>query len=135
MPVAHTDYDTTVFEGDQQLFVKQTAMEQLKQDCLKDCSSYEGRRMAVTFRTGIERKAPIPINFLLKIYAFPTHSPKNPNCSWLFPAHIHSITANPKDAQQSIITFKNGRSIVLNTPAIILNKQMHRTTYCIYVFS
>ncbi|MCD8509953.1 MAG: competence protein ComK [Bacillus sp. (in: Bacteria)] len=84
-------------------------------------------------QTGYDRKVPIPIDIYEDIYAFPTHSPKNFKCSWLFPTHIRSITPDIEDASQSKITFHNGRSITLNTNAEILNKQMHFATYCMYL--
>lgn len=135
VPVFHTDYQTIVFEGDNQLYVRKPLMELIKQACLRDFSSYERRRIAVINQTGYDRKVPIPIDTYEDIYAFPTHSPKNYKCSWLFPAHIRSITPDIEDASKSKITFHNSRSITLNTNADILNKQMHFATYCMYLFS
>ncbi|MBB5174552.1 competence protein ComK [Texcoconibacillus texcoconensis] len=130
-----TDYDSIVLESDRTLYVRQTPLQLIESACLRGGSSYDGRRIAVMHETGAQRKVPIPINRLENIYAFPTHSPKNFNCHWLFSAHIHKMTPNPKNKKQCLITFTNNEKITLDVSPSVIEKQMHRTSYCIWRFS
>ncbi|MDQ0254480.1 competence protein ComK [Evansella vedderi] len=135
LPVTHIDYYTIIFETNALFYVKKTTRELMRSACVRGGASFEGRQIAVTSKTGINRKMPIPINPDLGIYAFPTLSAKSFHCCWLFPAHIQSIEANPDKEKQSIVTLKNKHKIVLDTDKTILRQQMYRTSYCILVFS
>ncbi|WP_227937161.1 competence protein ComK [Alkalihalobacillus deserti] len=135
LPAYHTDYDTIVWERDQLLYVRKTPLQLLKEACLEGGAEYDGRRIAVTHKTGIQSKIPIPVNPLEHIYAFPTHSPKQSECSWIFYHHIKSIKRHPKNSTQSIITFKNIKEYSLNVSYHALDKQVQRTSYCIVRFS
>jgi competence protein ComK len=77
----------------------------------------------------------MPINPLENIYAFPTHSPKQHECMWIFYHHIKSIKPDPQNTYQSIITFNNYKELLLNISIHTLERQIHRTSYCILRFS
>ncbi|GGM40547.1 hypothetical protein GCM10011351_28430 [Paraliobacillus quinghaiensis] len=113
LPVKHFEYDTVVIEVGCKKYVKQTALQIIKQACLDGASSYQGRRSAVSYKTGIKRKVPIPINLVKNIYAFPTQSPSQYDCSWIFYNHILCVTPNVPTSEtdyKSIITFKNNQN-------------------------
>jgi competence protein ComK len=134
--VNHFDYDTIVYETNRILYVKQRPIEMIKEGCLDGGSTYDGRRLAVIRLTGAKHKIPIPIQPNQNIYAFPTHSPDLYECSWIFYHHIRTILPHPTDYSQSQILFKNGQDpLTLELSYASLEKQLHRTSYCIVRFS
>ncbi|WP_227938687.1 competence protein ComK [Alkalihalobacillus deserti] len=135
IPAKHVDYYTIVIEKDQQLYVKKTTRQLIEPACLEGGASYEGRRDAVSHQIGVRNKVPIPINPREDIYAFPTHSPKQFECSWIFFHHIKSIKPHQKASNQSIVTFKNDQHLSINVSFSTLERQMHRTSFCIVRFS
>ncbi len=128
LPVKHLDYCTLIIETNGSYYINQPSLTLIKEACLKGYSTYEGRREAVRHYTGFHQKVPIPINPYQNIYAFPTQSPHQFECCWLFPTHIQSIkpTSNSKG---SIVTFKNKKTITLSQSASTLRKQMQRTAF------
>ncbi len=128
-PAFQLDYQTIVLEGKRELFVKQTPLELIKLAAKRGGAEYNGRRTSMTYLTGIHKKIPIPINPQKNIYAFPTTSPKQANCSWIFFHHVDEIKPT-KGIYRSIIQFKNGREIKMNESLHILEKQMYRTWLC-----
>ncbi|MCL7748760.1 competence protein ComK [Halalkalibacter alkaliphilus] len=135
LPAYHSDYYTIVLERDQEYYVKQTPMQLIKEACLEGGADYAGRRKAVIHKLGVQSKVPIPVNPLDQIFAFPTHSPKLHECSWIFYHHIRSIRVNAHEPSQTIISFKNYKELPLSISYPSLEKQMHRTAYCIVRFS
>ena len=137
LSAAHIDYCTIVLETDRILYVKKTPTQIVKSACLEGFSTYDGRRKAVTYHIGAKQKVPIPIIPRDNIYAFPTHSPKDFKCNWIFYNHVKYIkTLNtPNQPSQSLIIFKNGQQITLNESHYILKNQMKRTAICILSLS
>ncbi|TWI59897.1 competence protein ComK [Halalkalibacter nanhaiisediminis] len=134
-PANHMDYDTIVQERNQKYYVKKTPIQLIEQACLEGGATYDGRRVAVTYQTGAQSKVPIPIHPLEQIFAFPTHSPKLQECSWIFYHHIKAIKPNPKAPNQTIITFRNYKEITVDVSYNALERQIHRTAYCIVRFT
>ncbi|MBM7571401.1 competence protein ComK [Aquibacillus albus] len=132
---AQIEYDTIVYERNRQLFIKKTPFQLIKQACLEAYSSYEGRRSAVMYQTNLRQKVPIPIDPVQNIYTFPTQSPSQFDCSWLFYHHIKSIhphhLALGHAIHKSIITFKNEQQIPMRESYYQLEKQRQRTAICI----
>ncbi|PAV28416.1 competence protein [Virgibacillus profundi] len=138
LPARHMDYASIVYEHNQQLFVRKTPIQLIKTACLDYCSTYEGRREAVIYHTGFRRKVPIPISISKNIYTFPTHSPSDYDCTWIFYNHVKSFISNPSSKKlgvKSIITFKTGQQLPLNVSPYIIEKQMKRTAMCKFRFS
>ncbi|MFB4163897.1 competence protein ComK [Alteribacillus sp. JSM 102045] len=126
LSVAHTDYNGIALEAHQKVFVRKTPIQLIKSACLDSGSSYEGRRMAVTYQTGSKQKVPIPVDPLHHIFAFPTHSPRAFECNWIFYHHVSSIQAyrSPQEPSiKSIITFKNGQQLPMKQSAYILKNK------------
>ncbi|WP_421377956.1 competence protein ComK [Bacillus salacetis] len=131
VPVKHPDSLTLVIEIDTMFYVTKSPLTLIKEGCLQGYSSYEGRLESVKYYTGYQRKVPIPINPKQNIFAFPSLSPDAFECSWLFPAHIKSISpAKSEDMTiQSLVTLKNGKTIYMSESSAVLKKQMQRTAY------
>lgn len=129
LPAKEIDYQTTVLEVNHIHRVVQTPLQLIKNACLFNWSTYEGRRQAVMYHTNYRNKVPIPINKSKNIYAFPTHSPINFNCNWFFPNHILQIKKNMKQ-NNSTIYFSNNRTLTIDVSFHILEKQFQRTLYC-----
>jgi competence protein ComK len=92
------------------------------------------RKHEIRPRASQKSKVPIPISPRENIYAFPTHSPDNFECIWVFYHHVKSIKKDPNIPKQTIITFKNTFQLTLNVSYRSIEKQMQRTSQCIVGF-
>ncbi|OLO25325.1 hypothetical protein BTR23_24885 [Alkalihalophilus pseudofirmus] len=135
LPAYHTDYQTTVWEKDQRFHVKKTPLELIKEACLEGGADYSGRKAAVTYKTGVSIKVPIPLIPQEQIYAFPTHSPKLHECHWLFYHHIKTIQRHPDTPTHTIITFTDEKELLLHVSYHTMERQLQRTSYCITRFT
>ncbi|QOY35297.1 competence protein ComK [Anaerobacillus isosaccharinicus] len=133
LSVAHPDYSTVALEPNGEFYIRDTPLQILKKACLIGGSNYDGRKAAVMYLLGARQKLPIPINPYEHIYAFPTHSPIQFECSWIFYNHVRKIS--PYHSKQSIITFKNSHQLKLPVSYYTIEKQMQRTAQCIVHFS
>lgn len=128
MPAEAVDYYAVVKEIDRIVFVKQTPIDIIKENLLIGGSDFNGRRRSITYKLGMQKKLPMPINPPRNIYAFPTHSPKQFHCHWIFTEHIdqiHPVRNNRK--YKSAILFKNGEEIYFEVSAFILDNQVVKT--------
>ncbi|MCM3742114.1 competence protein ComK [Oceanobacillus luteolus] len=133
LPAYTLEYDTIVLEQDQKIHVKKPALHLIKEACLTYGSSYEGRRESVMHQTGVKRKVPIPISIYWNLYAFPTHSPTDYNCAWLFHRHIYSI--HPSSDSKTTILFNNNECITVDVSPFTIQNQIKRTELCQLTFS
>lgn len=65
-----------------------------------------------------------------QIYAFPTQSPSNFSCSWVFAKHIDKIIKHPQaktEQTQSTIIFRTGKTIDFEESTYQLQNQLTRT--------
>ncbi|MDL4842469.1 competence protein ComK [Aquibacillus rhizosphaerae] len=132
-PAAHVDYQTIVLEHNRKLFVKKTPIQLIKKACLEGGSSYDGRRSAMIYLTSCRRKVPIPIDPNKDIFAFPTHSPSQYSCEWIFYNHIRLIRSSINSMSNNpvcMITFKNGQQLTTESSYYTIEKQMYRTAMC-----
>ncbi|MFC4620290.1 competence protein ComK [Camelliibacillus cellulosilyticus] len=130
------EFSSIALEVDGKLHIRKPPLQLIKEACLDGGSTYDGRRIAVTYLTGAQNKVPIPIHPMEQIYAFPTHSPQLHECHWLFYHHVLSIKPAPKSPSQSIVRFKNYPDpLKLDVSYNTLDKQMQRTSFCIVRFS
>ncbi|MFD1037198.1 competence protein ComK [Virgibacillus byunsanensis] len=136
-PASHFEYNTIVYEVNRTLFVNKTAIQLIKAACLSGGAAYDGRRTAVMYQTGANRKVPIPISPSKNIFAFPTRSPSKFDCHWIFYNHIESIkpTHTSQKNTKSIFSFKNGQQLAMNESYYLLEKQMQRTAFCILQYT
>ncbi|WP_085522180.1 competence protein ComK [Tuberibacillus sp. Marseille-P3662] len=133
IPYNHSLYNLKVIdtEGDHYLIKSPTQL--IHEACVARASTYDGRRKAVKMHLHIPKKVPIPVSPIENIYVFPTHSPDQFHCHWIAYRHIHDIHSLTN--QTSLVTFKNGRQLKLNLSYYSLEKQLHRTTYCMSSYS
>lgn len=130
LPASAIEYQAIVQETMQEVYVQQTTIEIIKTNCLSGAASYHGRRRAASQLIGSTHKVPILIYDRFHIYAFPTQSPNNFACSWLFAQHIDKITQHPqakRQHKQSTITFRNGATLDLEESPYQLQAQFKRT--------
>ncbi|MGP7818040.1 competence protein ComK [Niallia sp. 01092] len=132
IPVKHIHYHTIVLTSNQNLYVKKTPFELIKKAALNGGSDYRGRRTSMIYLTGIKQKNPIPISESKNIFAFPTQSPKQLNCYWIFFHHVDSIKPieSASSERHSIILFKNKQKLHIKESVYLLEKQMYRTWLC-----
>lgn len=129
LPAFEIEYEAIIIETNNILHVKQNPFKLVKENCLDNGASYDGRRHSVVHLTGFSRCVPIPINPRKDIFAFPTHSPKNMNCSWIIFKHIVQIERT-KNKQQSIIHLSNGQSLTVDMSFHTLFNQKFRAFIC-----
>ncbi|SFD87382.1 competence protein ComK [Lentibacillus persicus] len=138
LPAAHIDYDTIAIETNQELCIRKTPHQLIRDACLNDCSTYEGRREAVMHHFGFKRKVPVPISPAQNCFVFPTHAPADFVCSWIFYSHVQNVlpaSGSTKNTHgQSIIVFKNGRQLQVDVSLYVLEKQLARTGMCMWKF-
>lgn len=127
-PIEAIEYYAVIEEMNRKVFVKQTPLEIIDENLLIGGSDFNGRRRSITYKLGMQKKLPMPINPPRNIYAFPTHSPMIYHCQWIFAEHIDQIhpVKNNKN-YKSVILFKNGEKIYLEVTPSILDKQLIRT--------
>lgn len=126
IPARQIDYTTRIIEKNHTLVTRQAPLAIIKANCLAGASSYQGRRKAASHLVGFIHKVPILIYERTNIYAFPTQSPTNYACSWLFAQHILKIVQHP-DTKQSTIIFDNGTTLNLEESTYQLRRQFNRT--------
>lgn len=138
LPAKQIEYETIAVEEDRRFFIKKSALQIIQEACIKNGSTYEGRRDAVIQLTGFKRKVPIPISIKKNIYTFPTHSPKDYDCIWLFHNHIQAafpLSTPIHSNVKSMILLSNQQHLPLFLSNHTLQKQIERTRYCIYLFA
>lgn len=88
-------------------------------------SSLKGRIEGTRDVSNITHKPPIAIDPTSGMYFFPTNSPLNTKCTWI--AHSHLNSMRTIDVQQTEITFKNGKSIIVDVSYGSIMNQIQRT--------
>jgi len=138
LPAACIDYDTIAIEKNHKRYIRKTPHQLIKTACLEHCATYEGRREAVMHHTGFKRKVPIPINPSQNLFTFPTHSPTDFKCSWIFYHHVLTILPAPASTEnvsvRTTVVFHNGQKLPLNVSHHVFEKQMERTGMCMWRF-
>lgn len=114
------------FKGD--IFVKAPPFNVLQGGCLDGGSDYDGRRNYTLLSFDYEKKTPVGVMPYQKIYAFPTESPENHSCVWIFLAHYKSAKKISK--KKTEITFQNDTKLVVPISKEALLKQVQRTSHC-----
>src|SRR5690625_4580143 len=83
-PAKEMDQDTNVLKQAATYRVRKTPMQLIKEACIANWSTYEGKRQAVIHHTKFRKKVPIPINLEQNIFTFPTHATSDFDCHWIF---------------------------------------------------
>ena len=130
-PNHDVDFHTKVLEPRFEYFVKKTPMELLKQACLYNGSTYDGRVMFARTQLGQRNKVPVLISERLAIIASPTHSPANPYCNWIFTAHVsESKTFNMAEKIGTLVIFKDRSCSFLDLPTTQFKSLTNKALMC-----
>jgi len=107
---------------------KVSQLELLNLACMRYFSTYEGRIRASRFQMEFHKKTPLLIAEN-SIEAFPTKSPSNPECMWIF---NHSFRVKFHTTKSSILYYDSGVEIVVNASIHTIEKQRSRMIMMIY---
>ena len=117
---------TKILEFDSNFEVEESINKIIEYNCNLNGSTLEGRRRGSSYLIGASYKPPIIIDEVKRIILIPTHSSKNPNCSWLVLENILKYQLNKN--HQVTIVFKNNQKIDLNVCFANFDKQVLRAT-------
>ena len=117
---------TKILEFDSNFEVEESINKIIEYNCNLNGSTLEGRRRWSSYLIGASYKPPIIIDEVKRIILIPTHSSKNPNCSWLVLENILKYQLNKN--HQVTIVFKNNQKIDLNVCFANFDKQVLRAT-------
>lgn len=127
LPAYHLDYQTIVYEKNQRLLIDQSPLNLIKAACIDGGATYQGRKDAVKQLFNIRQKVPIPIQPHRNIYAFPTESPTNHSCKWVFPLHIQTYS---NDEDGVTLNFNKDTIIPIGISLHKLHRQLNYTYMC-----
>lgn len=99
-------------------------MDIVKESCMNNGSTYEGRKMAARRFIGTVHKVPIAISPL--IYLFPTTSPENPHCIWIAYDHVIGYKKGELNCM-TIVEFSNNQLIPIPISPSSFKNQLVRT--------
>ncbi|MFS0862225.1 competence protein ComK [Fredinandcohnia sp. 179-A 10B2 NHS] len=132
-PFKHEKYCTKITDRNGVFYTSKSITQLLIMACYEGASTLEGSRKAVTYTLRFNQKTPLPINIRKNIYAFPTCSPDDPDCTWIFVSHILGTIS--LDRLSTLIRFKSNNKITVAVSEYTINEQRKRTTLVIMRFS
>jgi len=133
LPVSDEVYRAKILDSEQgEIYVKEKPLTIIENGCLEGGATYTGRRQAMVKQLGFNQKSPIPILPHLNLFAFPTVSPTQFSCIWVFPKHIKSKKTHGKHVQ---VAFHNNEKLILPISTYTLIRQVNRTSHCMTRFS
>ncbi|WP_418936208.1 competence protein ComK [Natronobacillus azotifigens] len=106
--------------------MKQRPLSIIKDGCIIGGSTYEGRVIAMQHLLHIRQKLPVPISPHRQICAFPTESPRNFDCHWIFPSHIQEV----KKEQEGVTLVFSHAHLHVNLSVHTVNRQLTITNRC-----
>lgn len=121
-PIFTGDYQSEIFTTHGIYYSKLTPSNLLNKACINYCSTKKGRIGAATILLNYSQKPPFIIS-PNKIGVFPTESPKNQTCVWIF---NNRLTVNEVAKGESVITFMNGTFIKVKVSKNVILKQHNR---------
>ncbi|GGE70766.1 competence protein ComK [Priestia taiwanensis] len=129
----HTMYQTKIYDKHGIYYCSRKGMNLMEEGCLQGGSTYDGRKKAVAHLKRFKQRTPIPVIPNEGVFAFPTCSPTNWNCTWLFYRHIKEFKRI--NHETTIVTFHNGATLTVDISSATLQKQIQRTESCVVLFS
>jgi len=114
-----------VLESDNEhmLNFKEPPFEIIERNCIKNLSSYAGRRASVLHYTRYIKKTPVPVSTARGIIVFPTQGLSNKKCAWIFYQHVSKIVEKDNGSD---IRFKDGTTLFLHVSKNQLDNQLSR---------
>ncbi|PYZ95847.1 hypothetical protein CR205_15805 [Alteribacter lacisalsi] len=142
LPNNDLTYLAKAIETDKVVYISTPCIKVIEAACLNGGSSFNGRREAVFFHTGFQKRVPVPLSISKRICAFPTESPSLHGCAWLFSQHLRKISEieqqkseKPRRKPMSRVHFSTGQEIELTVSKHVLVKQMTRASHCMNLFA
>ncbi|TMW72378.1 competence protein ComK [Alteribacter natronophilus] len=141
MPNIDPVYVSKAVETDRVVYIAKPCLKIIEDACLTGGASYNGRREAVFYHTGFQKRVPVPLSVSKRVCAFPTQSPNVHGCAWIFSQHLRRVTEIEKEtpakkrALRSRVHFSSGQEIDVNVSKHILDKQMTRASHCMNLFT
>ncbi|MCM3306951.1 competence protein ComK [Priestia megaterium] len=136
IPVNHPIYSTKVLDETGEYMLKRTCKQLLEEACIQELSTFNGSIAAVREMFPYKQLTPLVINRSKAIIAFPTLSPNDYHCIWIFASQVHtSQTLALVDPTSTLIYFKDGTTIPVNLSYYSLEKKLARAVmvrnYCL----
>jgi len=114
-----------IIEEENDYIINKSTTEVIDDSCKFFGSSYVGRFEGTKSLIGVSYKSPIIIEETKEIIFFPTSSPRFDNCFWI---SLKQIENYQKKENNSVINFKNGKSLELDISYGSLDNQVLRAT-------
>lgn len=122
-----------VLEEKREYAIHETPKKVIDEACKYFGSSLKGRIAGARQVSNIRYKTPVVVDPSLEMYFFPTASPRNKNCAWI--AHSHIATIQSVKFNQTKITFKNGKQIIVDVSYGSMMNQIQRTAQFRYALN
>lgn len=124
----HPEFATVIHDLSGSYYSRKSAIHLLNEACmLKGGSDYLGRLRAIRETLEYPKKTPLIISLQELIYGFPTKSPTQFDCRWIFPRHIKQFVVENGDYY---VIFKNGLKFQVNCSARSFKTQLERSSLC-----
>ncbi|MDQ0243721.1 competence protein ComK [Bacillus fengqiuensis] len=127
-------HQTMILDVDGSFLTSKSPERLFEEACLKHGSTYEGRRQAVIHVRQYWKRTPFAIAPLFGMYVFPSASPRDLDCVWLFAHHVLDILPDAMNKQHSIVKFRNDKELPVKATATFLDNQYERTGACFLRF-
>ncbi|MCM3181913.1 competence protein ComK [Priestia megaterium] len=136
VPVNDPIYRTKVLDEAGEYMISKTCKQLLEEACIRELSTFKGSIAAVRKMFPYKQLTPLVISRSQAIIAFPTSSPNDYSCAWIFSSHVHtshtlaSVSSNP-----TVIYFKDDTFITVKLSYYSLEKKLARAAvirnYCL----
>ncbi|WP_018930667.1 competence protein ComK [Gracilibacillus lacisalsi] len=124
-----------IIEREKEIYHSSSPFQIIKENCMHYGAAYDGRKKSVQHHLDFHQKTPIPVAPSKGIYTFPTETPQNYNCCWLFFHGVKRILTNKENnPPNTIVLFINEKWLTLDTSTYTLKTQYDRTGMCKVVF-
>ncbi|WP_377890122.1 competence protein ComK [Alkalihalobacillus sp. R86527] len=133
IPAKELVNETRIYDRSGVYLSKRPQIDLIRDACLEGGSTYEGRRKAMVYHLRYEHQTPIVISTSNGICAFPTESPDNMDCYWIFYHHVRNLVALSR--MSSMVHFHSGLQLEVPVSYARLQKQMERMGRCISHYS
>ncbi|QKS72640.1 competence protein ComK [Paenalkalicoccus suaedae] len=133
MPAYDINYESIVYEKHSCYYVRQPAFSLIDAACRMAFATYEGRVQAVKSMLPYEKKTPVLISEIEQLAVFPTHSPQNMECHWVFPQHVLQ-TLSRHDGQADVV-FRDGLTLTVPVSKRTIDNQILRTSHMMQLYA
>ncbi|ADF37998.1 competence protein ComK [Priestia megaterium] len=136
IPVNDPIHRTKVLDTAGEYMLSKTCKQLLEEACIQELSTFKGSIAAVRKMFPYKQLTPLVINRSQAIIAFPTSSPNDYSCAWIFASHVHtSHTLATVHSSSMLIHFKDGTFIPVKLSYYSLEKKLARAAvirnYCL----